>query len=396
MKRLPRLRRLALPALVAASSLSLGACGAFFNTMPSAGALRGQVEGAKDDNTPPGVVVVDVNHAVTKKLVHAKTPKPFAQVLAGEAASPYKLSPGDVVEVTVWEAPPATLFAGGIALDPRAGAATTRGTTFPEQVIADDGTIGVPFAGRVEAKGLLPTDVEQEIAKRLKGKANQPQVLVRLLRNNTSTVTIVGEVNASQRMSLTPRGERVLDAIAAAGGVRAPIARVMVQLTRGETVNAIPLDTVIRDPKQNVLLRPGDVLTAVFQNQSFTVLGATTRNEEVQFEATGISLAQALARAGGLQDARADAQGVFLFRWEDKAVFEGQPGIATNAEGKVPVIYRADLKDPATFFHAQSFPVQHGDLLYVSNANATELQKFLSIVSSVVFPVLVIQSFIPR
>jgi len=118
------------------------------------------------------------------------------------------------------------------------------------------------------------------------------------------------------------------------------------------------------------------------------VLGATTRNEEVQFEATGISLAQALARA--------DAQGVFLFRWEDKAVFEGQPGIATNPEGKVPVIYRANMKDPATFLHAQQFPMQHGDLVYVSNATAAEWQKFLSIVSSVIFPALVIQNFIPR
>jgi polysaccharide export outer membrane protein len=379
-----------------AVSMTNAACGSFFNGMPSAGALRSQVEGAKDDNAPAGVVVVDVNHAVTNRIVHAKAPKPFSQVLANDAATPYKLSPGDVVEVTVWEAPPATLFAGGVVIDPRAGASTTRGTTFPEQVVADDGTIGVPFAGRVEAKGLLPTDVEQEIAKRLKGKANQPQVLVRLLRNNTSTVTIVGEVNASQRMPLTPRGERVLDAVAAAGGVRAPIARVTVQLTRGASVHAMPLDAVIRDPEQNVPLRPGDVLTAIFQNQSFTVLGATARNEEVQFEATGITLAQALARAGGLQDARADAQGVFLFRWEDRAVFAGHTEFPTNAEGKVPVIYRANLKDPATFFHAQSFPIQHGDMLYVSNATAAEWQKFLNIVTSVVYPALIIQSFIPR
>jgi polysaccharide export outer membrane protein len=268
--------------------------------------------------------------------------------------------------------------------------------SFPEQIIADDGTINVPFAGRIDAKGLLPADVETEVAKRLKGKANQAQVLVRTIRNNTSSVTIVGEVNGSHRMALSPRGERVLDAIAAAGGVKAPISRVTVQVTRGSEVHALPLDSIIRDPQQNVVLKPGDVLTAIFQNQSFTVLGATTRNEEIAFEATGITLAQALARAGGLQDVRADAQGVFLFRFEDARVFAGHASVKANAEGKVPVIYRANMKDPATFFHAQQFPMQHGDLVYVSNASAAEWQKFLNIVSSVVYPALIIQSFAPR
>ncbi len=374
---------------------STAGCGAFFNGMPSAGALRSQIEDATDRDTPAGVVIVDVNNAVTQKLVRAKRPHPFSESLSSEANAAYRLSPGDVVEVTVWEAPPATLFAGAV-VDPRVGASTSRGMSFPEQVIADDGTINVPFAGRVEARGLLPADVEAEVSRRLKGKANQAQVLVRTIRNNTSTVTVVGEVNVSQRMPLSPRGERILDAIAAAGGVKAPITRVTVQLTRGNDVHTLPLDTVIRDPQQNAVLKPGDVLTAVFQNQSFTVLGATTRNEEVPFEATGITLAQALARVGGLQDARADAQGVFLFRLEDAKIFEGHSNVKANTEGKVPVIYRANMKDPATFFHAQQFPMQHGDLVYVSNASAAEWQKFLNIVSSVVYPSIIIQSFIPR
>jgi polysaccharide export outer membrane protein len=391
----PRLR----PALSFLASLALASatsgCGSFFNWMPSSGALRSQVEDAKGDNQPEGVVIVDVNQAVTKRIVQAKKPRPFSESLASDANAAFRLSPGDVVEVTVWEAPPAMLFAGAV-VDPRLGASTSRGMSFPEQVIADDGTINVPFAGRVEAKGLLPAEVEAEVARRLKGKANQAQVLVRTVRNNTSSVTIVGEVNGSHRMALSPRGERVLDAIAAAGGVKAPIPRVTVQLTRGNDVHSLPLDTIIREPQQNVILKPGDVVTAVFQNQSFTVLGAAGRNEEVAFEATGISLAQALARAGGLQDMRADAQGVFLFRFEDAKVFEGHADVKANAEGKVPVIYRANLKEPATFFHAQQFPMQHGDLVYVSNATAAEWQKFLNIVTSVVYPAVIIQTFIPR
>jgi polysaccharide export outer membrane protein len=154
----------------------------------------------------------------------------------------------------------------------------------------------------------------------------------------------------------------------------------------------LPLDSIIQDPRQNVPLQAGDVITALTQPLSFTVLGATGKNEELNFEVQGISLAQALARAGGLQDQRADARGLFIFRFEDPAALltntdaAGQP-LATTPEGKVPVVYRVDLKDPAMFFVAQGFPIRNKDVLYVSNAPAAELQKFLNILSSIVFPI---------
>jgi polysaccharide export outer membrane protein len=387
------LPRLSLFALVAGASLASAGCGGFFNFMPSAGALASQVEGAPSDDDPKGVVVVDVNRAVTQRLAHAKKARLFSESLAGGPPSTYALNAGDVVEVTIWEAPPASLF-GGALVDARLGVSTSRGQSFPEQMIAEDGALSVPFAGRIDARGHSPVEVEAEIARRLKGKANQPQVLVRVVRNTSSTVTVVGEVTQSIRMPLTPKGERLLDAVAAAGGVRQPITKLMVQLTRGDTVHTLPLDNVVRDPQQNIALRPGDVITAVFQNQSFVVLGATGRNEEIPFEATGISLAQALGRSGGLQDLRADAGGVFLFRFEDRAVFEGEGKLPTTQDGKVPVIYRANLKDAATFFHAQHFPLQHGDLLYVSNSTTTEWQKFLNIVTSVVYPAVILRSFV--
>ena len=60
------------------------------------------------------------------------------------------------------------------------------------------------------------------------------------------------------------------------------------------------LDNVIQDPRQNILLRPGDVVTALYQPLSFTAFGATGKNEEVMFEAQGINLAQALGTGGWL------------------------------------------------------------------------------------------------
>ncbi|UCV13406.1 polysaccharide biosynthesis/export family protein [Quatrionicoccus australiensis] len=366
--------------VVALATFFLAGC----SMIPSSGANKEQVLRAEAISSLP-IQIVDIDDAVARRVFAAERRVRFADVFFSDKLPGYRVGAGDIVEVSIWEAPPATLF-GSTTLDPRAGAMTTRVTTFPEQMVSYEGAINIPFAGMVPAAGKSPQQIELDIARRLQGKANQPQVLVRVTRNATSNVTVVGEVAQSIRMPLTAKGERLLDAVAAAGGVRQPVGKMTVQITRGEVVQAMALDSVIQDPKQNIVLQPGDVVTVLFQPLSFTALGATGKNEEVFFEAQGITLAQALARSGGLQDSRADAMGVFIFRYEEPLVL----GVAgenpsLTPDGKVPVIYRVDLKDPRSFFVAQGFPIHNKDVLYVSNAPAAELQKFLNILTSVVF-----------
>jgi polysaccharide export outer membrane protein len=187
-------------------------------------------------------------------------------------------------------------------------------------------------------------------------------------------------------MPLTPKGERLLDGLAFAGGFKQPVSRMAVQLSRGNTTATMPLDSVIRDPRQNVVLKPGDVVTALFQPLSFSVLGATGKNDEIPFEAQGISLAQALARSGGLNDARADARGVFVFRFEDAKLVDGKEQVIESANGTVPVVYEIDLRDPAAFFVTQNFPIQNHDVIYVTNSPGAEFKKFLSYVVMVASP----------
>ena len=359
--------------------------------LPSAGPSAAQIDPARKEvpEAPriEGIQVVELNDGIARRLLSARKQELFSDAFPLRPPTGYVVGTGDVLEVSVWEAPPAMLFGGGAA-ELRAGPSTTRVTSFPEQMVNSDGAVNMPFAGQIPAAGRTPQQIEAEVVRRLQGKANQPQVLVRVIRNVSSNVTVVGEVTSSTRMPLTAQGERLLDARAAAGGVRQPINKTTLQITRGQQVQALPLDLIIRDPRQNIVLQAGDVVTAMFQPLSFTVLGATGRNEELPFEAQGISLSQALARAGGLQDARADARGVFIFRLEDAAALPWQGKVVTTPDGKVPVIYQLDLKDPASFFVAQSFPVYNRDVLYVSNAPAAELQKFLNIVTSIAAPVL--------
>ncbi|WP_298820227.1 polysaccharide biosynthesis/export family protein, partial [uncultured Chloroflexus sp.] len=219
-------------------STGLTGCSTFPAWLPSSGPSTAQVIEQEKVDSP--ILVVEVNDAVARRVLAAQRSDSFAESLTAEAPPAFVVGPGDVLEVSVWEAPPAALF-GAAVIDSRAGLTTTRQTTFPEQIVNADGVINVPFAGTVPVAGKTPQQIEADLVMRLKGKANQPQVLVRVVRNATQYVTVVGEVAASTRMPLTAKGERLLDAIAAAGGVRHPVSKITVQVSRQGRVIAMPL-----------------------------------------------------------------------------------------------------------------------------------------------------------
>ena len=348
-------------------------------SLPRSGPTTNEVQTASKS----GISIVDVDAAVARHLLEARPTTLFSDLFPATRGASEIVGPGDVLEISIWEAPPAVLFSSAvkdIASDSNTGVAPSGVTTFPPQMVGREGSIYVPFAGKTPAAGKSLEDIESAITEKLRGKANQPQVLVRLLANNTAYVTVVGEVTKSTRMALTPRGECLLDALAAAGGTTRPVEKTTLQVTRGATVYALPLDTIIRDPQQNIVLRSGDVVTALYQPSSFTAMGATGKSDEINFESQGISLAQALARAGGVIDSRSNAEGVFVFRFESD-------GKTSPQKDRIPVIYRINLKDPRSMFVAQSFPMKDRDILYVANAPAAELQKFLNLLVSTVYPI---------
>jgi polysaccharide export outer membrane protein len=367
----------------AACAASLCAC----SYLASSGFLKRDVEREGAMKDLQNVQIIDVTEPVALTLQAKRGSHLFSETFGNAPVETPRVGPGDVLEVSILEAPPPSLF--GQALDARGVSSASHMITLPEQVVGQDGQITVPFVGPVAAAGHSLPEIQAEIVKRLNGRANDPQVLVRLMRNAGSSATVVGEVANSAQVPITPRGERLLDALAAAGGVRQPVAKMTIQMTRGDKVQSLPLETIIRDPNQNVPLHPGDVITAIFAPLSFTAFGATGKNEEINFEAQGISLAQALARAGGLLNSQADAQGVYVFRFEPKDALQwpNQP-VATTKDGRVPVVYRLDMKNPTSLFVAQDFPMSNNDLMYVSDAPATQIQKFLNLLFTGLYPVL--------
>jgi len=189
------------------------------------------------------------------------------------------------------------------------------------------------------------------------------------------------------QVPLTPHGERVLDAIAQAGGTNQALDRMTVQITRGNIVRSMAAEDIIADPRNNVVLESGDVVTVSYQPYSFTVLGAAGKNEEVPFEGVGITLSQALGRVGGLNADQADPKGVFIFRWEKPSPGSGLAVAGqANETGATPVIYRIDMQQPQTYLAAQKFAMRDGDVLYVSNSSVAELRRFIGVIASSMVP----------
>lgn len=384
------------------TGVMLTGCQSIKTWQPNAGPTLSEVEKSSTDykNTNDiqginasngmvnGLTIIDIDGRTVNRAEQLIVPRRFSDIFRGGTANDYRIRAGDVLTISMWEAPPALLFGGTGDITNATGSKEVK---LPEQMVDTQGQITIPFLGKVNVVGKSPQQVQDIIMRGLARKANQLSAIVGIGKNNSSTVTVVGEVNNSLRMPLTGRGERILDAVAAAGGTKYPSGKVTVQLNRnGRTVD-MPLDAIINDARQNVVLQAGDVVSVNYQSKSFTVLGATVKNDEVNFESNGISLMQALARSGGLNDNRADSRGVFVFRYETPEMLTNDQISRVPPEyvraGRVPVVYRLNLKDPLNYILAQHFPIKNQDVVYVSNAPATEFAKFLNMVSQSVFSI---------
>lgn len=263
------------------------------------------------------------------------------------------------------------------------------GTRIPDQQVGPDGGISIPYAGRIAAADRTPAEVEHAIEERLGPKAVEPHAIVVIRRSVANSVTIEGEVVKGGRVPLPLGGERLLQVIAAAGGAGAPVHETFVQLSRGGTTVTVPLAILVDHPNQDIFAEPGDVLTVIRRPQMFSAFGATGKNAAITFNNAKLTLAEALAKAGGLLDERADPRAVFLFRYEPANLVRalGQPIATAAPEGLSPIVYRLDLGDAKSFSLAQEFPVRDKDIIFVANAELADVYKVFAMLQKLTGPV---------
>ncbi|MFZ7164880.1 polysaccharide biosynthesis/export family protein [Avibacterium avium] len=365
-------------------------CCAFVScaNLPNSGPDKSSIEKVEQQNTNvPTVQLIKLDDKVVGN--DAFQVQSFKQLASSKQHYQGVVNAGDLLDITLWEAPPAILF--GSVLD-ESGVSASQSTRLPEQMVSNNGRVTIPFIGSLRVAGKTPEQIQTDIVNRLQSIANQPQAIVRVVKNNSANVTVLTKA-AAVRMPLTTYGERVLDAVTAAGGVSGDLQDISVQLTRNNQVKTISLAKLAREPQENILLRSGDVLSLLNNPLSFTAMGAVGNSKEIRFSAEGLSLAEAIGRLGGLNDNRADPRGVFIFRyipfeelsladqqqWQEKGFHNGM---------KIPTVYQANLLEPQSIFWIQQFPIKDKDIVYVSNAPLAEFQKFLRMIFGSTSPAL--------
>lgn len=278
------------------------------------------------------------------------------------------VAPGDVLRVRIFEP-----YEGSIFPTIQRG-----GADLGAQTVSDQGTIDVPYVGIVSVAGMDLTQIEHQIATHPGSKAQNPQVIVELAADRSSTITVSGDVKNPGRQSLFDGTRTVLDAINRAGGPSGGGGGG----SSGGTATAAQFEVVVRRRGQVILnaqisdlLAGGDI--AIEKNDQivvrpnariFTVLGAVTKAGNFEVIRPNESLLEALGQVGGLNDERSNKTGVFVFRLGD---------IVNNPLARARV-FRLDLSQPVAIFVAQQFGIQSRDVVYVTNAPLYEYNKVLN------------------
>lgn len=353
--------------LLFSSLASVAACG-----LPQQGPdTASLLEGAEDLD----FLLVNVDAQTTRLLGTPPVTRLTGLSLDPSAEPSNAVGVGDALSIRILEA-----GAGGLFATPDGGAG---GTEFSEVVVGRNGRINLPYVGDVDVLGQTPALIQDLIVEKLAGKAIQPQALVRITRSENNQATITGDVATPGPFALSLAGDRVSEAIAALGGGRnAPHETRVTIIRNGRRASAI-LQDIFLVPGNDIRLQRDDLVVLTHEPPRYTLTGAVLKPGTFEIETGRFSLLEAVSAAGGANDARANPSGVFLFRYEppDRLARAGIVGLnrfAQTANG-IPTVYRFDMANPETLFHAKSFQLTDSDAIYVSNADIVTFGKLLSL-----------------
>lgn len=277
------------------------------------------------------------------------------------------ISAGDVLGLTIWEnVEDGLLVAQG------------QNATILEEVQVDgSGYIFMPYAGRIRAAGKTPDQIRRLITEKLAVQTPDPQVQVRRLAGDGSTVTLVGAI-AGQGVYPIQRPTRTISSmIAAAGGVTIKPEVAQLTIIRGDRRNQVWFQDLFREPGLDISLRGGDRILIEEDNRAYTTLGATGAQTRIPFDSHTLSAIEAIAQVGGLNANSADPTGVFVFRNEPQSVAERVVG-RTDLTGMQRIAYVLDLTQPNGMFTARDFAIRDGDTVYVTEAPIVTWNKTIS------------------
>ncbi len=280
------------------------------------------------------------------------------------------IQPGDVLGLTVYENVDDGLLAGR----------GQNASVLNEVQVDGAGFIFVPYAGRIRAAGNSPESIRRIITAKLAEQTPDPQVQVRRVAGDGSTVSLTGSIGA-QGVYAIERPTRTLSTmLARAGGVTIVPEIAQITVIRGNMRSRVWFQDLYTNPELDIALRGGDRILVEEDTRSFTALGATGGQSRVSFESQNLSALEAIAQVGGLLSNSSDPTGVFVFRNEPASIANSVLG-RTDLVGAQRLIYVLDLTQPNGMFHARDFVIRDADTIYVTEAPFTQFSKIISAIT---------------
>ncbi|WP_254054608.1 polysaccharide biosynthesis/export family protein [Roseovarius sp. EL26] len=274
------------------------------------------------------------------------------------------INPGDTLGLSIWENVDDGLLSSQVG-----------GQTALEEIQVDgEGFIFVPYAGRVRAAGNTPEGVRRIITNKLMEQTPDPQVQVRRIAGNGSTVSLLGGVSG-QGVYPIERPTRTLSRmISAAGGISIEPETALVSVLRGNQKGTIWFQDLFKNPQYDIPLRSGDRVVIEQDTRTYTTLGATGAQAHLPFRRPVLSAAEAIAGAGGLSSTTGDPTGVFVLRNEPSEIANQVMG-RNDLQGSQRLVYVMDITEANGLFMLRDFTIRNGDTIYVTEAPFSQWSK---------------------
>ena len=271
----------------------------------------------------------------------------------------YRIGPLDMVQVVVWEHPELTSPMGQYQ---------TAG-----QKVTTDGKLFYPYAGELQAAGLTAQELRAEITKRLSDKIlNDPQVDVRVTGYNSRKAFVAGSVEKPGFVSFDENPMTLPDMVAGVGGFTKEADLTALQLRRGDKVYSINYLNAFSSnlPLERMLVQPDDqlfvpTLSETQKDKKAYVMGEVGRPGIVSIQNDKLTLAEALATAGGLQALNATSRGIYVIR---------------NTSEKQIDVFQLNAKNAMALAMADRFELNPRDIVYVDASGLATWNRLISLI----------------
>jgi len=275
---------------------------------------------------------------------------------------PYKLGPGDVLQITVWDHPE---LAAALGQPTQTSKTSDPGQGF---VVDGQGNVDFPYLSHpIHAAGKTVEQVRREVRSDLAKQFREPQVTVRVASYRSAQVYVDGEVRAPGGQSINDIPMTLTEAVNRAGGFTANADRAHLTLTRNGTSYPINLTQMIALGKnpQDIMLQPGDMLRISTRDDNTAyVMGEVSKPIAATPTSDGkLTLAEALSQAGFINQGTSNARQLYVIREEN---------------GK-PLVYHLDSSSPVSMLLANQFNLQPKDVVYVDNGPLVRFNRVLSL-----------------